>query len=100
MILDLTDIPIMNHESRIMNPFYGSTVTITSFVVSRPPSLARTRTTKAPGAPNVTVTGNFPSGGIGGGAHPGDHGEFSPGCLSWYTLNCSGLNLTALAGPR
>ena len=48
-------IPIMNQESRITNPFYGRTVTVTSFAVSRPPSLARTRTTKVPGAPNVTV---------------------------------------------
>src|SRR5262245_10052714 len=51
------------------------TVTVTSCVVHRPPSCAIARSTNVPGVPNVTRTGNFPSGGTGGGAHPGVHGE-------------------------
>src|SRR3989442_3561145 len=75
------------------------TVTITSLAASRPPSCASTRTVYVPGSPKVTFTGNFPSAGTGGGIHPRVQGELPFGRLSWYTLNCSGSNVTLSPEP-
>jgi len=53
-----------------------------------------------PGSLNVAETTHLPSGGTGGGSHPGDHAEFTPSQTSSHTTLCGGSNVTVAPAPR
>src|SRR5581483_7888314 len=57
---------------------YGLTMNVTSWLSNKPPSWACPRRTYVPGAMNFTWTTHWLFGGIGGGSHPSDQGEFWP----------------------